>query len=122
MTNQLGIGGELPVSSMGQSTVKSDAPEIRISTERSQEPHGKEMTYLERKEEIKRIVIGMNDFLQATPTTNLQFEFHEDLGEYYVTLVDEVTREVVREIPSKKLLDIYSAMTDYIGLMVDKKI
>jgi flagellar protein FlaG len=29
---------------------------------------------------------------------------------------------VVKEIPSKKVLDMYAAMTEFVGLMVDKKI
>jgi flagellar protein FlaG len=73
------------------------------------------------EENLKEIVKGMNDFL--TPTkTGLKFEFHEQLNEYYVTLVDENTKEVVKEIPSKKLLDFYAAMTESIGWLIDKKI
>jgi flagellar protein FlaG len=54
--------------------------------------------------------------------THLKFEFHDKLQEYYVTIVDEQTKEVVREIPAKKILDMYAAMTEFVGLMVDKKI
>lgn len=70
---------------------------------------------------LKDIVKGMNDFLNPTHTS-LKFEFHEKLNEYYVTLVDDKTKEVVREIPPKKLLDFYAAMTEKIGLLVDRKI
>ncbi len=71
--------------------------------------------------EILKAVQGLNDFLKPT-NSHLKFEFHEDLGEYYVTVVDEVTKEVIKEIPSKKLLDSYAAMTEFIGLMVDRKV
>lgn len=121
MTNPFGINGELSVTHINNtSTVKEISP-IRIQTA-SQNQSQDEMSYLERKAEIKRAVTGINEFLKATPSTNLQFKFHEDLGEYYVALVDELTNEVVREIPPKKMLDMFAAMTDYIGLMVDKKI
>nr|WP_097678000.1 flagellar protein FlaG [Bacillus mediterraneensis] len=73
------------------------------------------------KEEVEKIVRGLNDFVQVSKTT-IRFEFHEKLNEYYVTVVDSKTDEVVREIPSRKMLDIYAAMTEYLGLMVDKKI
>lgn len=73
------------------------------------------------KERIEEIVKGLNDFL--TPTqTSLKFEFHEKLNEYYVTLIDDKTQQTIREIPSKKMLDFYAAMTEFIGLMIDKKI
>jgi flagellar protein FlaG len=73
------------------------------------------------KDQISEIVKKMNDFL--TPSkTSLKFQLHEKLQEYYVSVIDERTKEVVREIPPKKLLDVYAAMTEFLGLFVDKKI
>lgn len=73
------------------------------------------------KEKVSKVVDSLNDFL--TPThTSLKFEYHEKLNEYYVTLVDDSTKEIVKEIPSKKMLDFYAAMKDFIGIMIDKKI
>lgn len=74
-----------------------------------------------KEKQVTEVIESMNKFLQASHTS-LKFELHEELNEYYVTLVDDVTQEVVREIPSKKLLDVYVAMTEFLGLMVDKKI
>ncbi|MFC5467068.1 flagellar protein FlaG [Lederbergia graminis] len=74
------------------------------------------------KENVRNVVNSMNDFLVASPNTHLKFEFHEQLDEYYVTLINEETKEVVREIPPKKMLDMFAAMTEFLGLMVDKKV
>ncbi|MCM3124125.1 MULTISPECIES: flagellar protein FlaG [unclassified Mesobacillus] len=73
------------------------------------------------EDKVKEIVEGMNKFMDASPTA-LKFEFHEKLNEYYVKIIDERTKEVIREIPPKKMLDFYAAMTEFIGLMIDKKI
>ncbi|OAS85815.1 MULTISPECIES: flagellar protein FlaG [Metabacillus] len=73
------------------------------------------------KEEMERVIDGINEVLQPA-NTHIKFELHEKLNEYYVTVVDNNTNEIVREIPSKKWLDIYTAMTDFVGLIVDKKI
>lgn len=73
------------------------------------------------KEKVVKTVEGLNEFLSPSHTS-LKFVFHEKLNEYYVTLVDDKTNEVVKEIPSKKMLDFYAAMTEAIGLMIDKKI
>ncbi|SFB21588.1 MULTISPECIES: flagellar protein FlaG [unclassified Bacillus (in: firmicutes)] len=73
------------------------------------------------KAKIEEVVQGMNKFLEPTHTS-LKFQFHEKLNEYYVTIVDDKTEEIVREIPPKKLLDMYAAMTEFVGLFVDKKI
>ncbi|MFE8701657.1 flagellar protein FlaG [Cytobacillus sp. FJAT-54145] len=73
------------------------------------------------KEKVEEIVSSLNKFLQPTHTS-LKFEFHEKLKEYYVAVVDDQTKEIVKEIPARKLLDFYAAMTEHIGLLVDKKI
>lgn len=73
------------------------------------------------KEQTKKVVNRINDFLKES-NTHLKFNFHDELKEYYVTIVDDTTNEVIKEIPSKKLLDMYAAMTDYLGLLVDRKI
>ncbi|WP_210367206.1 flagellar protein FlaG [Bacillus sp. REN3] len=73
------------------------------------------------KEKLQSTIESLNRFLQQSHTA-LKFEYHEKLQEYYVTLVDEKTKEVVREIPPKKMLDFYAAMTEFLGLVVDKKI
>ena len=63
----------------------------------------------------------MNEFLSAS-NTHLKFEFHDELKEYYVTIVDNHSQEVVRGIPAKKMLDMFATMTEFVGLMVDKKV
>ncbi|WP_335871567.1 flagellar protein FlaG [Bacillus sp. 2205SS5-2] len=73
------------------------------------------------KEQVESIVDSMNDFLHASPTS-LKFEYHEKLQEYFVSIIDDETNEVIREVPPKKLLDMYAAMTEFVGLIVDKKI
>jgi len=69
----------------------------------------------------KKMTESLNDFLETT-STKLRYEFHEKLEKYYVTLVDSETDQVVREIPNKKLMDMYASMLDFIGVLIDKKI
>ncbi|PLT32622.1 flagellar biosynthesis protein FlaG [Bacillus sp. V5-8f] len=73
------------------------------------------------KQEIEEVVDSLNKFLQPSHTS-IKFEFHEKLNEYYVTVVDDTTQETIKEIPSKKILDFYAAMTEFVGIMVDKRI
>lgn len=73
------------------------------------------------KSETKELTESMNKFLDSADV-QLRFKYHEGLNEYYVTIIDPVTEEVVREIPPKKLLDIHAAMKDFIGLLIDRKI
>lgn len=73
------------------------------------------------KGRIQEVVESLNTFLNPTHTA-VRFEYHEKLDEYYVKVVDDITNETIREIPSKKLLDYYAAMTEFVGIMVDEKI
>ncbi|EDL63926.1 flagellar protein FlaG [Bacillus sp. SG-1] len=88
-------------------------PTIEHQKEQHQEPV--------TKEDVQQVVKGMNEFLAAS-NTHIKFEFHDELQEYYVTIVDNKSEEIVKEIPAKKVLDMYAAMTEFVGLMVDKKI
>jgi flagellar protein FlaG len=97
--------------------VESAARVKKILPEKQEQPQSQSQS----KEKTEKVIKSMNEFLKAS-NTHLKFQFHDDLKEYYVTLVDDTTNEVVKEIPSKKLLDMYAAMTDYLGLLVDKKV
>lgn len=81
---------------------------------------GKEYTVLS-KEEAQKAVDGLNNIMTAS-NSHLKFQFHDQLKEYYVSIVDENTQEVIKEIPPKKLLDMVAIMWEQIGLIVDKKI
>jgi len=72
-------------------------------------------------DKAKKMTASLNDFLETT-STKLRYEFHEKLEKYYVTLVDSETDQVVREVPNKKLMDMYASMLEFIGVLIDKKI
>ena len=72
-------------------------------------------------EKAKKMTESLNQLLETT-NTKLRYEFHEKLERYYVTLVDSETDQVVREIPNKKLMDMYAALLEFAGIFVDKKI
>ena len=74
-----------------------------------------------RKDEIEVIVESFNDFIDPL-RTNLKFVFHEQLNEYYVAVVNPLTNEIVKEIPPKKMLDMYAAMAEFMGILIDEKI
>lgn len=73
------------------------------------------------KEALTDKVDSMNKFLESA-TTNVKFQFHEEMNVYYVQVVNSLTEEILREIPNKKFLDMYASMADFAGLMVDEKL
>lgn len=71
-------------------------------------------------DQLKEAIGRLNEFIK--PTTHVQFELHEKLNKYYVKVINDKTQEVIKEFPSKKLMDIYAAMNDFLGILFDKKI
>ena len=110
--------GHVSQSFIEPQNITSEAAKIKVQ-ERSPE----ETSPIEpvTQEKLQNVVQGMNEFLSAS-NTHLKFEFHDGLKEYYVTIVDDISKEIVKEIPAKKMLDMYAAMTEFVGLMVDKKV
>ncbi len=52
---------------------------------------------------------------------SIRFQIHDKTKEFMVAVVDQNTSRVIREIPSKDVLDLVAKMRDYIGLLFDKK-
>ncbi|GAB2544943.1 flagellar protein FlaG [Gracilibacillus alcaliphilus] len=73
------------------------------------------------EEQLGNMIEGINSFLE-TANTGIRYELHEKLDRYFVTIIDKDTDEVVKEIPPKKMLDLYASMFEYMGFLVDKKI
>jgi flagellar protein FlaG len=120
MLDKITIANNLSADSQLKPVEKVESvPQTKDVTPGKQEQHQHQGQ--QSREKTEKVIASMNDFLKAS-NSHLKFEFHDDLQEYYVTLVDDKTNEVIREIPSKKLLDMYAAMTEYVGLLVDKKI
>ena len=72
-------------------------------------------------EDLSQVVDQFNDFLKPL-RTNLKFTLHDKLDKYYVEIVDPLTKETLREIPPKEMLDMYAARAEFMGILVDHKI
>lgn len=72
------------------------------------------------KKKVEAISAAMNHFVQLM-NADLQFSVHEKTGRVMVKLVDESTKEVLKEIPSEEFLDMVAKIQEYVGMMIDKK-
>jgi flagellar protein FlaG len=98
---------EVTVSQQEQGTVKH----VPFET-------GSERKYT--KAEIENEINGINKWLQTT-STHLKFNLHEGLNEYYVQVINDQTNEVIREIPSKKVMDMVAKMHELVGILIDER-
>ncbi|WP_307551164.1 flagellar protein FlaG [Paenibacillus sp. V4I5] len=70
--------------------------------------------------ELEKSIGDLNKFMQSS-NTHLSFVLHDRLNEYYVQVVDDQTQEVVREVPSRKVLDMVAEMKSKLGFLIDEK-
>lgn len=71
--------------------------------------------------ELGKAIDNLNKLLESNHT-HLKFRMHDKLKEYYVEIINDVTDEVIKEIPSKKLLDVAAKIQEMVGLLVDEKL
>ncbi len=69
---------------------------------------------------IKKAVGKANETMQVQGRC-LQFKIHEKTNEIIVKIVNTETKEVIREIPSEKMLDMFASMLELAGLIVDER-
>ncbi|MCL1632281.1 flagellar protein FlaG [Sporolactobacillus sp. CPB3-1] len=74
-----------------------------------------------KKEQLNELVSEANKAL-TEKQTNLHYVLHDKLHKYYVQIEDSVTHQVLREIPPKKFMDMYAAIAEKLGLIVNKRI
>lgn len=71
-------------------------------------------------EKIKSAISEVNQKIKQT-RTQCQFSYHEDTHRIAIKVIDESTKEVIREIPPEKTLDMIAKVMDLAGILVDEK-
>lgn len=113
----------MEIQSVGDNPIFREPTIDKKVTGKEALPSGKaqqEPTY--SKADLDKEIEHLNSRLQSTSNSHLQFVLHDKLNEYYVRVVDNVTNEVIKEIPSKKMMDIVASFYERIGIIIDKKI
>lgn len=73
------------------------------------------------EKDIKSAVNKLNKFLQGE-NTHLEYERHKVFkNQFIVKIIDNKTKEVIKEVPSKKILDMVAEICKLAGVIVDKK-
>ena len=72
------------------------------------------------EKEVKNAVSKINKLLEGEGT-HLQYEKHDVINQMIIKVIDNDTNEVIKEIPSRKILDMVAKMCELAGVLVDKK-
>jgi flagellar protein FlaG len=72
------------------------------------------------REQVAAAVKHINQSMQASSQT-LEFSIDDDSNQTIVKIVDQSTKEVVRQIPSAEALEIAKSLDKMMGLLIDQK-
>lgn len=75
---------------------------------------------LPNMEQVKEAVQKINKTMQAL-SNNLEFSIDEDSDRTIVKVVDQETKEVIRQVPTKEVLEIGKALDKVQGLLIRQK-
>lgn len=74
----------------------------------------------EQNDKIRKSVEEINR-KAAQKNVEAQFGIHEGTNRVTIKIVDKETREVIREVPAEKTLDMIAKLWEVAGLMVDER-
>ncbi|MFH2043927.1 MAG: flagellar protein FlaG [Pseudomonadota bacterium] len=113
-----------PVSLSGKSLDSLSQPNVAVQDQTPVEENSK-------SEEEKKPANTLNasdafaslqNKMKVLQNIDLSFSLHKASGKIIVTVVNDNTGEVIREIPSSELLSLAAKLEETIGLMLDKKV
>jgi len=71
-------------------------------------------------EEVHKAVDKLNKFMEDEDIYT-EYEVHDKFNQVMIKIVDNKTKDVLLEVPPKKILDMVAKMCEMVGILVDKK-
>lgn len=114
-------GASISMPSMTQQSAEGQTPRPEKADVIAQQQNQPTADVKDAIEKLGQAIDSLNEFFTIN-NSELKFVLHEGLDTYYAQLVNSETDEIIREIPSKKVLDVFYEMQKLVGMIVDKKI
>ena len=112
------------LSEYTQSNTEVAVPQVQqvqqvqeVETKTSEDNNNNKQEY--SKKDVDNALNKINNFLKDDKT-HAEYTYNEEMKTMMVKVIDENTKEVVLEIPPKKILDMVASMLRQVGLL-DKK-
>lgn len=97
-----------------------------LKTDTKENINASQLTDLEKKElpiSDKVVIDAIEKANKVISGANREFEFsiHKKTKEIMVKVIDSDTKEVIREIPPEKILDMVAKMWEMAGIIIDER-
>ncbi len=92
---------------------------VENSKEKGQSNNGEqEMDQQAYHEKIRKAVEALNKKMSNSEAV---FGFHEDTNRVTIKIVDKSTKEVIKELPPEKTLDMIARVWEMAGILIDER-
>ena len=111
---------EMMGSNMTQHIKENETKAVNDSSEAQYYKDGekKESIYQTNNQKLKKAIEKAN---KNAHKTHCEFAYHEDTNRISISIKDNETGDVIKEIPAEETLDMLSRMWELAGLFVDDK-
>lgn len=93
----------------------------RIGQDRAGNPLKEEVSEAEADRRMKSVIDQANNKVKHSGNRQLAFSYNENTKRISIKVYDAVTKEIIREIPPEKTLEMLERVYDLAGIMVDEK-
>lgn len=114
-------------STIAKETSARDNVQVKSEQIKSEKVKSEELTVLGaeknkdiKKEDLETMSVQMNKFMELL-NADLHFSVHERTKRLTVQVVSTKDNRVLKEFPPKELLDTLANISEYVGLILDKK-
>jgi flagellar protein FlaG len=73
------------------------------------------------KEDVANISDALNKLMEEA-NCGIEFDYCEDLERMTMKVVDKKTKEVIKQFPPQKMLDVLTGIHNWIGVLLDEKV
>lgn len=107
---------------------KIEIPKLEKISPNIKQERTKELKYFSEnskkeytKQDVEKAVNSANRILGDERDVQYKFQVHEGTNRIMVKLIDRETEEVIKEIPSEKILDLIANIWERLGILVDER-
>jgi flagellar protein FlaG len=109
---------DIPSSSDAPKIEKPELKDVELMSTKAAENFSEESK--EQQEKLESAIEKLNKTAKVF-NRSLKFKMHEATHRTMISVIDDNTDKVIREIPGEEALDMVAKMQEYLGLIFDKK-
>lgn len=101
--------------------VKAKGPVTNQQTKDLAEEAIKEKAASDEKLSTATRDTALRQLKEQLKNTSLEISYNDDVNRFSVAVLDNNTKEVIKEIPSKEMIEILQRTKELIGMMIDER-